>query len=147
MGENPFVAPETQESQDLSAVPLQMPGLGRGGYGLIAGSLLFMLLLLPAVVVELVTVRRGATFQIGLAEVLLLLIVLLPLTASRMKNMAMNRLYSALLLVPPVTLVVLLLAFTAPTAWRRHRTFDTASTLIATTFVASLLLLAWLQLF
>jgi hypothetical protein len=75
MGENPFVAPETQESQDMAAVPLQMPGLGRGGYGIIAGSLLFMLLLLPAVVV------------------------------------------------------------------------DTASTLIATTFVASLLLLAWLQLF
>jgi hypothetical protein len=147
MSENPFVAPAVQESADRSAELFRMPGLSRRSYGIIAGGLLFGLVLLPAVVSELVTVRQGATFQIGLAEVLLLLIVLLPMTASRMKNMAMNRLYAALLLVPPVTILVLLLAFSAPTAWRQHRTFDTASTLITTTFIASLLLVVWLQLF
>jgi len=134
MSQNPFAAPEVQDLPPDSSTQIAMPGLSRRRYGMFAGGLLMLLVIIPQLIVNISRLRPqlpGPVMALGMAELGILLLVLMPLTASRMKHLALKPVWAALLLLFPFNLGLLLLAFSGQAGWGRNRTLDRSGKIIA----------------
>ncbi|MFM8474354.1 MAG: hypothetical protein ACKOEO_00975 [Planctomycetaceae bacterium] len=127
MSQNPFAAPEVQELSPDSSANSAMPGLNRRRYGICVGGLLTLLGTLPQLIVNISGVQQPLPGQVdtfGMAAMVLLLGVFVPLTVLRIRNLGLNPLWAALLFLFPFNLGLLLLAFSGQAGWGRNRTLD-----------------------
>lgn len=125
-----------------------MPGLSRKRYAIIVGAPLLFMVVIPQLIVNASRLQqpiRGPVNPLGMAEILLLLLILLPMTASRLRNLALSPFAAALLLAPLINIALLVLALSAPAAWGRHRTFDSSGRIIATIVISCMLLIVALN--
>lgn len=134
MSQNPFAAPEVQELPPDSSARTAMPGLSRHRYCIFAGGLLMLFVFVPQLFVNISRLRQqlpGPVMALGMAELVILLLVLVPLTALRMSNLALKPVWAALLFLFPFNLGLLLLAFSGQAGWGRDRTLDHSGRIIA----------------
>lgn len=143
MSQNPFAAPEVQELSPDSSANSAMPGLSRRRYGIVAGAFLMLFVFVPQVIVNISRLRQqlpGPVMAVGIAELVILLLVLVPLTALRMSNLALKPVWAALLFLFPFNLGLLVLAFSGQAGWGRNRTLDQSGTIIAAVCLGFLVL-------
>lgn len=134
MSQNPFAAPEVQELSPDSSPQIAMPGLSRRRYGIVAGAFLMLFVFVPLVIVNISRLRQqlpGPVMAVGIAELVILLLVLVPLTVSRMRNLGLNPVWAAVLFLFPFNLGLLVLAFSGQAGWGRDRTLDHSGRIIA----------------